>query len=354
MLLRRASFAAASALNVGVRGLSTTHAEDKTFIFVRHGLTEMNERLRVMPWYSENFEDGALWDTRLSQAGVEQAKERHRQLLSDEDLQAQYYFNHIEVLLASPLTRALHTAEIVFSHEETLLPNIPKLAHPLLAERLYLSSEVGRCSSELKKEFTDWDFSAVPAGQPWWYVHGKSTQAVVFGEYAKRGQCGFMGNSSSASSAPIINADNDVGSDSNSNRNSGIEGSPGTEVTAGSGGDSYTATQASAETPTTITTADDPSSASAISSTELTVAEHPPYVEWRPEGRYCCEGEPKEVFTNRMATLREFLRQRPERYIAVVAHWGVLKALTGREFENCEVRVVRMSEFLPEPYVTDT
>jgi hypothetical protein len=37
-----------------------------------------------------------------------------------------------------------------------------------------------------------------------------------------------------------------------------------------------------------------------------------------------------------------------------VAHWGVLKALTGREFENCEVRVVRMSEFLPEPYVTDT
>jgi broad specificity phosphatase PhoE len=339
--------------------MSAAHTEDKVFVFVRHGVTEMNERLRVMPWYSENFEDGALWDTRLSQAGVEHAKERHRELLSDESLQTQYYFNHIEVLLASPLTRALHTAEIVFSHEETLLPNVPKIAHPLLAERLYLSSEVGRCSSELRREFTDWDFSAVPPGQPWWYVHGRSTQALVFGDAAKNGQCELLTNTANPTGAAQQDDDSsetdrkvDVGSGGISGPESSGETSVGGEVTASRDRDSTITVSATAEPAAPQST--DGSNSNSDPSTDLAIADHPPYVEWRPEGRYCCEGEPKEVFARRMATLREYLRQRPERHIAVVAHWGVLKALTGREFENCEVRVVKMSEFLPEPFVTDT
>ena len=143
--------------------------EDKRFIFVRHGITEMNERLQVMPWYSENFVDGALWDTRLSSAGVQQAKELHQNLARgiDEDIK----LPDVEVLLASPLTRTLHTAELVFYDQVNLLPDVPKIAHPLLRERLYLSSEVGRCSSELSEEYTEWDFTALTPGKPWWYVH---------------------------------------------------------------------------------------------------------------------------------------------------------------------------------------
>lgn len=41
-----------------------------------------------------------------------------------------------------------------------------------------------------------------------------------------------------------------------------------------------------------------------------------------------------------MQLLREFLMARPERSIALVAHAGVLQALTGERFGNCELRTV--------------
>ena len=36
--------------------------------------------------------------------------------------------------------------------------------------------------------------------------------------------------------------------------------------------------------------------------------------------------------------LRRWLESRPERVIALVAHWGVLDALTQHDFENCELK----------------
>ncbi|RYY83758.1 hypothetical protein EON63_10505 [archaeon] len=45
--------------------------------------------------------------------------------------------NDIDLLLVSPLTRTLQTATYVFQLEEDILPvHIPKISHPLLAERV--------------------------------------------------------------------------------------------------------------------------------------------------------------------------------------------------------------------------
>lgn len=274
---------------------------EKTFVFIRHGLTEMNERLQVMPWYSDNFVDGALWDTRLTPTGIQQAKEQHEQLAAR--INANLPINDVEVLLASPLTRTLHTAELVFFDRKNLLPEVPKVAHPLLRERLYLSSEVGRCSSELRQEYPDWDFSAVTPGQAWWYVHPESAnRATSSGSNSVRSSSGSNSGSSCRHSSLIL---------------------PSIHLQ------------------------------SAIKARQLSPGGFDPYAEWRPRGVYCCEGEPKPVFTQRVAQLREYLLSRPERCLAVVTHWGVLKALTGREFRNCEVQVVRAEELLTVPDVTD-
>lgn len=47
---------------------------------------------------------------------------------------------------------------------------------------------------------------------------------------------------------------------------------------------------------------------------------------------------PAGVFLARIEALRQWLVARPEKSILVVAHWGVIEALTSDEFENCEAR----------------
>ena len=75
------------------------------------------------------------------------------------------------------------------------------------------------------------------------------------------------------------------------------------------------------------------------------------YSEWRPKGTYACHGEPAEVFSRRMKTLRGWLEERPEKVICVVCHWGVARALTGLSFSNCEARSFSMDEILREPFI---
>lgn len=55
--------------------------------------------------------------------------------------------------------------------------------------------------------------------------------------------------------------------------------------------------------------------------------------------------EPDDVFEARMRAARAWLAARPETSIAVVSHWGVLYSLTGGvDFENCELRTLRLSQ----------
>jgi len=76
----------------------------------------------------------------------------------------------LQVVVVSPLTRALQTADLVFGG----LP-WPHVVQPLAAERLYLSSDVGRHRELLEQDFPHHDFSYLPLGQElqsaaWWHV----------------------------------------------------------------------------------------------------------------------------------------------------------------------------------------
>ena len=53
------------------------------------------------------------------------------------------------------------------------------------------------------------------------------------------------------------------------------------------------------------------------------------------EGKY--HPEPKSAFHERMILLKKWLAAREENHIAIVSHWGVLRALTGKEFKNVEI-----------------
>lgn len=73
------------------------------------------------------------------------------------------------MLLISPLTRALHTAQLVF---EGL--NHPTVVEPLCSERLWLSSDVGRQPEELQLDFPDIDFSML---KDFWWHNNRSGDA---------------------------------------------------------------------------------------------------------------------------------------------------------------------------------
>ena len=69
--------------------------------------------------------------------------------------------------------------------------------------------------------------------------------------------------------------------------------------------------------------------------------------EWRPVGEnqwYGVRGEPEAVFQKRMKELDEWIGQRPEKTILMVAHWGVLRHLTeGTQFLNAEAKILEHS-----------
>lgn len=177
----------------------------------------MNVHLhQCSPSFGEpGFVDPQLLDTRLTDTGIAQAQRLATTL------------QHVqpEAIVVSPLTRALHTAALALPLSAH--PNAPRIVHPLARERLYMSSDRGRPTRALMREYEQHDWSLMPHDDtaPWW-------------------------------------------------------GPPG-----------------------------------------------------EPEGV-----ETLEHLHVRVEGLRQWLEQRPERCLVLVAHWAVLQALTGRDFRNCEVQ----------------
>jgi broad specificity phosphatase PhoE len=72
--------------------------------------------------------------------------------------------------------------------------------------------------------------------------------------------------------------------------------------------------------------------------------QYPESEEWRPYGQgqwYAVPGEPEAHFEERMLLLDQWIRNRPERNILLVAHWGVLRHFTsGMEWENAEGKLL--------------
>lgn len=201
----------------------------KTIHLVRHGRTEMNEYLRTNHWADADFRDPMMIDTRLTSEGEAQARALRAISAALEP--------RPELIVSSPLRRALRTAELAFEDVER---DVPRVVCALARERVFHGSDIGRVRSVLAEEHPEWCLEDLgDADAPWWYV------------------------------AP------------------GCEDPHGTAVL-----------------------------------------------------------EPVEVFEKRMEEFKLWIDARPEKTIAVVAHWGVCFSLTGEEFQNCELRTLTEQDLI--------
>ncbi len=70
------------------------------------------------------------------------------------------------------------------------------------------------------------------------------------------------------------------------------------------------------------------------------------YKEWRPHGQgqwYAVPGEPKVVFERRVKELKEWLLKRKETKILIVAHWELLRSLSGgSKWKNSEAKIITL------------
>mmetsp|Transcript_2229 Transcript_2229/g.2345 ORF Transcript_2229/g.2345 Transcript_2229/m.2345 type:complete len:248 (+) Transcript_2229:30-773(+) len=139
--------------------IKKSNNEEKELIIIRHGRTEMNEQLSIQEWGSDNFVDKRLFDTKLTVTGVRQAQKVNQEIISKS-------LGEIDLLISSPLSRTLQTAELVFKD----IPVNTNLVLPLARERLYLSSDQGIKKSELLLNFPDWNYSNIINDTPWWYT----------------------------------------------------------------------------------------------------------------------------------------------------------------------------------------
>ena len=164
----------------GVCFTPSSHSADKTIVFVRHGCTYMNEHLgRSLSFGAPNFSDifdekdreQFFQDSPLSPYGMRQAKT----LLAGSPPS---FVSDCELVVTSPLTRALQTFEIGLKHHFSA--SVPVVAVPHAAERLYLVSDIGRKRSELKKkyDFVDFETGFEDHGDEWWYSPAKDEAYV--------------------------------------------------------------------------------------------------------------------------------------------------------------------------------
>lgn len=225
--------------------MKATTSGGSRLLLIRHGRTEMNEYLSKpgQTWGAPGFRDPGLYDTTLTSIGRLQASQLNLELRTPPP--------NIDLLVCSPLKRALETASLVFEG----VADPVKMISPLASERVFLSSDIGSSGNQLARLFPDWQdaINEGGLGDRWWYT-------------------------------PLDEED--------------VE-------------------------------------------------------EWRPPGSYICPGEPTRVFNNRMKALMMLLRSREERTIAVVAHWGVIHAISGQSLENCAVHEMRTSELPDEPFVLE-
>ncbi|CAE7703108.1 PGM, partial [Symbiodinium sp. CCMP2592] len=129
----------------------------KWVYFIRHGEALVNAAGRVFakddPRKKAVRQDMQYFDSRLSEKGLEQARALRASVPK------------VDIVAASPLTRALQTATAVFGCDE---PGGPKL-HAVEALREFCGKQYQPCDSrrpteELKADFPHVDFSQVPPG----------------------------------------------------------------------------------------------------------------------------------------------------------------------------------------------
>ena len=124
----------------------------KTILCIRHGESTFNAAWSVNPV------DPLYFDAPLSELG--------RGQVSQARLALERY--PVEIVLTSPLTRALQTAHGLFEGH----PNVPRIqVAPLLRERVENSCDIGRAPAALAEEFPSIDLSQL--NDAWWHKEGQ-------------------------------------------------------------------------------------------------------------------------------------------------------------------------------------
>ena len=114
----------------------------KKIYLIRHAESEANAAVDLdNPTY--------YYDARITKRGESQALKAKNVL---ENI-------HFDTYICSPLTRTLQTFSIIF-------PDNKPIIEPLIREHLFHSCDVGRQPSNLKKDFTTFDFSNL--NDFWW------------------------------------------------------------------------------------------------------------------------------------------------------------------------------------------
>jgi broad specificity phosphatase PhoE len=125
----------------------------KTILCIRHGESTFNAAWRVSPV------DPLHFDAPLSDLGRSQVAQARPAI-------ARY---PVEVVLTSPLTRALQTAHGLFDRH----PSAPRIeVTPLLRERVENSCDIGRAPAALAAEFPLIDLSRLD--DEWWHKEGQA------------------------------------------------------------------------------------------------------------------------------------------------------------------------------------
>lgn len=123
----------------------------KAIICIRHGESTFNAA-----WRAAGI-DPLHFDAPLTATGLEQVRQARRAL---EDVP-------VEVVITSPLTRALQTTAGLFDGHR-LAPRI--IVHALMRERVENSCDVGRPPGELQIDFPSFDLTLLD--NVWWHAEG--------------------------------------------------------------------------------------------------------------------------------------------------------------------------------------
>jgi glucosyl-3-phosphoglycerate phosphatase len=118
----------------------------KPVLLIRHGQSTFNR------FYEETGRDPGHVDARLTDLGRDQAREAAEALAGEP----------VDVVISSPLTRAIQTAEIIFGARG--LPIHVTCKH---RERLESTCDVGRSPAELKQDYPHLVFDHL--ADPWWH-----------------------------------------------------------------------------------------------------------------------------------------------------------------------------------------
>jgi broad specificity phosphatase PhoE len=125
-------------------------------ILVRHGQSEFN----VV--YSQTRVDPGIPDPRLTEEGRRQAQAAAEQLAGRE----------LTLILSSPYTRALQTAQIIADALD-----LPVAIEPMVREHCRFHCDVGSLRSELALAWPALDFGTLP--ERWWHGGLDETEAEL-------------------------------------------------------------------------------------------------------------------------------------------------------------------------------